>query len=498
MKQLFRVKTTSPTRDPQDTSPPLQRTLGSWDVTALGVGAIVGGGIFATLGTAAVGDVTRPGAGPSLTLSFAVIAVVCAFTALCYAELASMFPVSGSAYSYAYAAFGELVAWMIGWNLVLEYTIANVAVAVSWGNYARALLHVVGVDIPPWLATDPRTPAQHSALLAQAPTVFGVPVGVNLPAIFVMAILTLLLVRGTRESARLNNVFVVFKIAVLLFFVGLALNVVSPTQMASNWQPFLPNGWHGMFTGAAIVFFSFIGFDSVSTVSEEARDPARTIPRGILGSLALCALLYCIVAAAFTGLLPFPALQQELAQGRGEPLTAVLARVAPDKPWALTVVAVGALVAQTTALLAFQVAQSRIFFAMARDGLLPPLFGKVHPRHHTPYVATYVAGALVGGLAAFANIDEMIDLSNVGTLFAFAVVCLGVIILRLREPERPRPFSVPGGAFFVPLLGCGACLFLTWYLPPASWWRFAGWLAVGAAVYAVYGYRHSAMAKHDS
>ena len=490
----LRIKTLSQSQTPRT----LGGSLGTWDVTAVGVGAIVGGGIFATIGSAALGEQARAGAGPSLMLSFLITAGVCAFVALCYAELASMFVASGSAYSYAYASFGEFVAWMIGWNLILEYTIANVAVAVSWGNYARALMAGLGVEVPWYLATDARSAAAVPGLLTQAPHVMGVPLVFNALAVGIMALLTLLLLWGTHASVRLNNGFVIFKIAILVFFVAVVVAHVEPQAMVQNWQPFFPQGWRGTFTGAAIVFFSFIGFDAVSTLAEETRQPGRTIPRGIIGSLFICAALYCLVAAAFCGILPFAGLQTLLVRAHGEPLTAVLAHVAPSMPWAVPVVAVGALAAQTTALLAFQIAQARIFFAMARDGLLPRALGEVHPQRRTPHRATWSARLLVGGLAAFSNMDEMVDLSNVGTLFVFAMVCAGVTLLRLRDPQRGRPFRVPGGAFAVPGLGVASCLFLMWYLPPASWWRFITWMMAGAALYLAYGYRHSALATRAS
>ena len=473
----------------------LKRSLGPVDVALLGVGAIVGGGIFATIGSAAVGDAARPGAGPSLMLSFLITAVVCAFTAMAYAELASMVPVSGSAYTYAYAALGEVVAWVIGWDLILEYAISNVAVAISWANYFRALLQSFGIAIPWWVATDMRSAGRIEGLLDSAPHLFGFPIVFNLLALSIIALLTALLVWGMRESARLNNVFVLLKIVVLLFFMGVAAAYVSPPTMVANWQPFFPAGANGTLSGAAVVFFAYIGFDSVSTVAEEARRPSRTIPIGIIASLVVCAVLYVAVAAAFTGLLPLPALRQVMASGgEAEPLSMALKAAAPQASWAIVVIAFGAVVAQTTALLAFQVGQSRIFFAMARDGLLPRFLGKVHPRFHTPHVTTWLAGALVGGIATVASIDEMVDLTNIGTLWAFVVVALAVTILRFKEPHRPRAFRVPFGPWLVPMLGAGSCLSLMWYLPPASWWRFWGWLVAGLTIYALYGYGNSTLA----
>jgi APA family basic amino acid/polyamine antiporter len=471
----------------------LKRTLGPLDVTLLGIGAIVGAGIFATMGTAAAGDVARPGAGPSLVLSFALTAVPCCFAALCYAELASMVPISGSAYTYAYVTLGELVAWIIGWDLIIEYAVGNVAVAISWANYFRTLCGNLGIGLPAWLATDYRTAERVPGLIASAPRVLGVPIVCNLLALGIVALLTVVLVRGIRESATLNAVMVVIKIAVLLFFVLAGLHFVAPGEMARNWHPFQPNGWSGTLAGAAVVFFAYIGFDAVSTVSEETRNPSRDMPIGILGSLLACTLLYVVVAAVFTGLVPYDELSRSLASEQAEPLTLALAHVAPHTAWPTTIVALGSVIAHTAVLLVFQLGQPRILFSMARDGLLPPPFGRVHPVFKTPHVSTILTGVAVGGVAAVASIDEMVDLTNVGTLFAFTVVCAAIPVLRLREPQRRRPFRVPLGPWLIPSLGIASCLGLMVYLPPASWWRFVGWLALGLSVYASYGYPNSAL-----
>jgi APA family basic amino acid/polyamine antiporter len=473
----------------------LRRSLGALQVTLLGIGAIIGAGIFATIGTGAAGDAARPGAGPSLMLSFAITAGVCAFTALCYAEFASMVPISGSAYTYSYATLGELVAWIIGWDLIIEYAIGNVAVAISWANYFRSLLESVGVHFPAWLATDYRTAAKIPGLYDAAPHLFGVPIVFNLLAFTIVALLTVVLVWGIRESARFNAVMVAIKISVLLFFVGLAFRYVSPGEMQVNWRPFQPNGWSGTLAGAAVVFFAYIGFDAVSTVAEETRNPSRDLPIGILSSLVVCTLLYVVVAAAFTGMLPYVELRTRLATEQAEPLTMALQHVAPENNWARGIVAFGSVVAHTAVLLVFQLGQPRIFFSMARDGLLPPAFARVHPRFRTPHVTTILTGLVVGTLASVASIDEMVDLTNIGTLFAFVLVCLGVPLLRRSDPHRPRPFRVPFGTWPLPLLGVASCLFLMVYLPPASWWRFVGWLFLGLATYTAYGYTHSALAR---
>jgi APA family basic amino acid/polyamine antiporter len=472
-----------------------RRALNAFDLTLFGVGAIVGAGIFATIGTAAAGSASRPGAGPSLILSFVITAVVCSFIALCYAELAATVPISGSAYTYAYATLGELVAWIIGWDLILEYAISNVAIAISWSNYMRVLLEGVGIAVPPWLCTDLRTAHQIPGLLEQAPHIFGVPIVFNSLAMLVVAGLTALVLYGIRESARVNTLIVLIKIAVLIFFVGAAATFATSETVVRNWQPFFPNGWTGTFTGAAIVFFAYVGFDSVSTVAEETKNPGRNMPVGIIASLIVCTVLYLGVTAVFTGLLPYDVLVAQMANEQAEPLTLALRHVAPQAAWAGTIIALGAVIAQTAAILVYQIAQPRIFYVMARDGLLPKVFAAVHPRYKTPHVATLVTGVLVGGISAFASIDEMVDLTNIGTLFAFVIVCVGVPVLRLTDPNRARPFKVPFGPYLVPALGASTCIGLMWYLPPASWWRFIGWLVLGLAIYAFYGYARSTLGR---
>jgi len=469
----------------------LRRDLGALQVTLLGIGAIVGAGIFATIGTAAAGDAVRPGAGPSLMLSFVITAAVCAFTALCYAEFAALVPISGSAYTYSYATLGELIAWIIGWDLIIEYAVGNVAVAISWANYFRTLLENLGINFPQWLATDYRTAAKIPGLYENAPHLFGVPIVFNLLAVLIVALITMVLVAGIRESARFNAGMVIIKILVLLFFVVVALKYVAPSQMAANWHPFQPNGWKGTFTGAAVVFFAYIGFDAVSTVAEETRNPGRNLPIGIIASLIICTLLYVGVAAVFTGMLPYGTLVSKLSTEQAEPLTMALDHVAPGQNWATIIVALGSVIAHTAVLLVFQLGQPRIFFSMARDGLLPQSFARVHPKYRTPHVTTILTGVLVGGVAAFASIDEMVDLTNIGTLFAFVLVCVGIPILRYTNPDRPRPFRVPFGPYLLPLLGAASCIFLMFYLPPASWWRFIGWLVLGFAIYSAYGYSRS-------
>jgi APA family basic amino acid/polyamine antiporter len=511
----------------------LRRALGPLQLTLLGIGAIIGAGIFATIGTAAAGDAVRPGAGPALMLSFVITAIACGFTALCYAEFAALVPNSGSAYTYAYATLGEIVAWIIGWDLIIEYAVGNIAVAISWANYCKTLLAGFGIFIPDWLSMDYRTAARLvdatgvSPVYRNAPHVFGIPIIFNLPAVLIVTVITGILVWGIRESARFNAIMVGIKILVLTFFIIVGWSWIRP----ENWIPFAPNGWAGISAGAAIVFFAYIGFDAVSTVAEETKDPQRTLPVGILASLVICTIVYVVVAAVFTGLISYTDLKAMLATEQAEPLTIALAHASPDLGWAVGIVAFGSVVAHTAVLLVFQLGQPRIFFAMSRDGLLPPMFRAVHPRFRTPYVSSLLTGAFVATCAAFASIDEMVDLTNIGTLFAFILVCAGIIVLRIQDPARPRPFRVPSGwgwttllylgvaltlscsplsvptrlsllvltavlfalcrNHIFPVLGIISCVYLIYYLPPTSWLRFAAWLNGGLVVYVLYGAENS-------
>jgi APA family basic amino acid/polyamine antiporter len=524
--------------DAEEPEHKLRRALGPVQLTLFGIGAIVGAGIFATIGTAAAGDAYRPGAGPALSLSFVITAIVCGFTALCYAELASTVPISGSAYTYAYATLGELTAWIIGWDLIIEYAVGNVGVAISWANYFKTLLKgihipalgVAGIHVPDWLSMDYRTAARLPGVYDSAPHLFGVPIVVNVLAVAIVAAVTLVLVWGVRESARFNAVMVAIKLVVLAFFVVVGCFYIEP----ANYQPFAPNGWAGISAGAAIVFFAYIGFDAVSTVAEETRDPQRSMPIGIIASLVVCTILYVVVAVVFSGLVSYPDLKAKLATEQAEPLTMALQHAMPDSRLAVLIVALGAVIANTAVLLVFQLGQPRIFFSMARDGMLPPVFYRVHPRFRTPHVSTILTGVFVGVCAAVASIDEMVDLTNIGTLFAFVLVCAGTIVLRVTDPDRPRPFRVPSGwgwtallyagftlgvvllpagtlggtakvallaaaailfalsrRHIFPVLGIVSSLYLIYYLPPSSWLRFAAWLNFGFVIYVAYGAVHS-------
>jgi APA family basic amino acid/polyamine antiporter len=467
--------------DAQSATHTLRRALGPTQITLLGIGAVIGAGIFATIGTAAAGDIHRPGAGPALILSFVLSGVVCAFVALCYAELASLVPISGSAYTYSYATLGELIAWIIGWDLIIEYAVGNVAVAISWANYFKTFLAEAGIIIPNWISCDYQTALRMPGVIESAPHVFGVPIVFNLLAFSIVAAVTMILLIGIRESAWFNAAMVIIKLIVLTFFV-----VVGTRYMdADNWHPFMPNAWHGIASGAAVIFFAYIGFDAVSTVAEETKNPQRNMPIGIIASLVICTVFYVIIAAVFTGMVPYKALVAALAGQQAEPLTFALQYV-NLKGLTIFFVAVGAVIAHTAVLFVFQLGQPRIFFSMARDGLLPPVFARVHPRFRTPWGATILTGLGVGIAAMFTTLAEMVDLTNIGTLFAFILVCAGVIILRVREPLRERKFKAPGG-WTMPVLGALGCIGLIAYLPPTSWLRFAAWLNVGMIVYVRYG-----------
>ena len=507
---IFRTKSlTSILASAEAPETSLRRTLGPVQLTLLGIGAIIGAGIFSTVGTAAAGSADRPGAGPALVLSFVLTAIACGFAALCYAEFASMVPVSGSAYTYSYATLGELVGWIIGWDLIIEYAIGNVAVAISWSGYLQELLRSVGIDLPGWLGTDYRTALQSAAqvaaaraegvdpatlgvavergaqAIAEAPRLFGFPLVLNLPAFAIVMLVTWVLVIGIRESAWFNTSMVVLKLAIIGFFVTLGAFYVQP----ENWTPFAPNGFAGIGAAAAIIFFAYIGFDAVSTAAEETKNPRRDMPIAIIASLIVCTIIYIFVAVVLTGMLPWTQL------GTAEPLATAFSGL--GMRWPALVISLGAVFATTSVLVVFQLGQPRIFFSMARDGLLPSWAARVHPRYRTPHVTTWLTGIAVAAFAAVANINEVVELTNIGTLFAFVLVSVGITVLRYKDPERQRGFRVPGGAWLVPMLSAASCIFLMVYLPPSSWWRFIGWLVLGMAVYFAYGYNHSKVGRES-
>ena len=491
MSQLFRTKNIDQLiADSNDPGRRLAKTLGPWSLVALGVGAVIGSGIFILTGTAAAGEVRsfesifhaplldiflngsdslarigRPGAGPGIALSFILVAIACSFAALCYAELASMIPIAGSAYTYVYATLGEIFAWIIGWDLMLEYAVSNMAVAVGFSAYFNDILHVLfGVTLPPQLSQPMIAAGQFTGSWF------------NLPAALILGVLTILLVRGVRESAGANSLMVVVKIAaILIFLVGAARAVNS-----ENWHPFMPNGFPGVLTGAAIVFFTYIGFDSVSTAAEECKNPQRDLPFGIIVSLVVCTLLYVSVALTLTGIANWKTLNN------AAPVANALKALGFDsiRKW----VDFGALVGMISSLLVFQYGQARVWFAMSRDGLLPDAFSRVHPRFQTPHISTIAAGFAVGLPAGIWDIGTFADLSNIGTLFAFILVSAGVIRLRKTQPDRPRGFRVPLVPY-LPIFSIVCCLILMTSLPLETWVRFFVWLAIGLTIYYFYG-RH--------
>ncbi len=490
MNLLRRTPSADLVVDDGDHTRSLKRVLGAGDLIMLAIGAVIGAGIFGAIGTAAAGpigphgEVIRYGAGPALVFSFLLLGGACALAALCYAELASMIPQAGSAYAYTYATLGEAVAWIIGWDLILEYAVGNVAVAISWADYFSTLMRGVGLDFPAWLTTGYRTallssnPEVHG-LLQTAPNIAGVPIIVNLPAFGIVALITWLLLRGARESSRANNIIVIIKLLALGLFVAVGITHLRPEL----YTPFAPNGFTGIHQGAAIVFFAYIGFDAISTAAEETRDPQRNLPIGILGGLAVCTLIYVIVGAVLTGMVPYT----ELANS-ADPLAYALTEAGFEGVgW---VVALGAAVSMAAVLLVFQYGQPRIFFAMARDGLLPQWAARLNPKTRIPATTTLITGIVVALAALVGDAAETYDLTNIGTLFAFALVCIGVLVLRVVEPDRPRPFKVPL-VWGVAPAGAAACLFIMVGLPYQAWERFAIWLGIGLLMYFVYGYTHS-------
>ncbi len=496
----------------------MKRVLGPFALTCIGIGAIIGTGIFALAGTAAAGEQIaasiwktpltnfiqawwthaplvfgRPGAGPAVMLAFVLAGVACGFAALCYAELASMIPVSGSAYTYSYATLGELIAWIIGWDLILEYAVGNMAVAVGWSGYfVRLCGSWFDLKFPVWAVNDYDTAksiidkggealANYSS--ATIPTIVGYPIALNLPALLVVAAVTILLIYGIRESARTNNTIVIIKVSVVMFVIAFGAFLVQPT----NWTPFVPTGFGGVLSGAAIVFFAFIGFDAVSTTAEETRNPQRDMPIGIIASLIICTVLYVLMAAVITGMRKYTTYFGD---------SAAVATAFAAYPWAAGLISAGAIAGITSVLLVFQLGQPRIFMAMARDGLLPQYFARIHPKYRTPHITTIWTGIFVGGVAAVVDIGSLSDLTNIGTLFAFILVCIGVIILRRKEPNRPRPFRVPMSPIF-PILGVIFCFILMLSLPLETWIRFFVWLAIGLTIYFLYSINHSKLRRGE-
>jgi APA family basic amino acid/polyamine antiporter len=440
----------------------LRKELSAWDLTLLGIGAIIGTGIFVLTGAGALK------AGPGLILSFVVAGLACVFAALSYAEFASTVPVAGSVYTYSYATMGEFWAWIIGWDLILEYLLAVSAVSAGWSGYFQSLLEGFGIHLP--------------TVLTAAPGALETTTYFNLPAFLIIMLITFLLARGVRESKRVNNVMVILKVAVVLIFILVGVGYVKP----AHWQPFMPFGWGGVFNAAALVFFAYLGFDAVSTAAEEARNPGRDLPRGILYSLGICTLLYIVVTAILTGIVPY----QQFAGHEDRPVALALQMAGQN--WFAGFVSLGAILGMTTVLLVMLYGQTRVIFAMSRDGLLPKWFSTVHEKYRTPYGATWILGtaaALIGSLVPLQDIAELV---NMGTLGAFVMISIGVIVLRRTQPDLPRAFRCPAMPW-VPLLAIVFCVFLMARLPQLTWIRYVIWLAIGLAIYFLYSRKRSSL-----
>jgi len=478
--QLFSRKTVDQCIADGEAGGGLKRSLGPVQLTALGIGAIIGAGIFAAIGTAISGDAGHVGAGSAIVVSIILAGVTSALAAITYSEFAAMIPISGSAYTYAYSTLGELVAWIIGWDLILEYAVGNIAVAIGWAGYFDSLLRGLGIGMPRWLVTDVLSAAHDPAMLATAPHLGPIPIVFNLPALAIVGVITWLLVIGTKESARVNTVMVAIKVGVIGLFLLVGLKYVQPAQWTT--PSFAPNGLKGISVGAAIIFFSYIGFDAVSTASEEAKNPQKDIPFGIIASLIVCTVLYVAIAFVLTGIIPWDKLNVP------DPLAVALQYIHAD--WAAGILALGAVAAMTSVLLVFQLGQARIFMSMARDGLLPPWAATLHPKYRTPHITTIITGVFVGVFAAVAPIGVVLELTNIGTLFAFILVATGIIVLRRTDPTRPRPFRTPWVPV-LPLVSIGFCIYLIASLPLLTKLRFVGWLAAGAVIYFLYSVRHS-------
>jgi APA family basic amino acid/polyamine antiporter len=507
LARLFRTKNLDHIlRDSENQEHKLKKTLTAFDLVIFGVGAMIGAGIFVLTGAAAAGSDGHLAAGPALTLSFVITGMICAFCALCYSEFASMAPISGSAYTYAFSTMGEFVAWIIGWALVLEYAVGNMAVAVGWtGNLKTFLEHFFNIQLPGFLTantlntvtslngvdtslvlkaipfTIPFTDTQQYLLVQSA---------FNLPASLIVLAVTALLFIGVSESARMAAVMVFIKTAVVLLFIAVGgvfllggnMHVLQHNWFANGWQSFAPNGFPGIITGASTIFFAYIGFDAVSTAAEETKNPQRDIPIGIIGSLAICTLLYIAVTAVITGIVPLSEINKEAA------VAGAMTHVGFG--WASLVINIGAIAGLTSVLLVLQMGGVRIFYAIARDGLLPKALAKVHPKFMTPHICTIIVGLFVALGSGLLPINLLAEMCNIGTLGAFIVVCLGVAMLRFTDPTRHRPFRCPGGITF-PIIGMLGCIYVMSGLPAFTWVVTAGWFLLGMLLYFGYGFWHS-------
>jgi APA family basic amino acid/polyamine antiporter len=508
---LFRRKSVSDLQAEALTDLSLKRALGALNLTTLGIGAIIGTGIFVLTGTAAAQN-----AGPAVVLSFVFAGLASAFAALCYSEFASLVPMSGSAYTYAYATLGELFAWIIGWDLALEYAVGAITVAVGWSGYVISFLRDFGIHFPPELASARGTqlveiPAALAAALKMRAGWSALSVGLadqmksmgtdplslphvtalfNLPAVVIVAVATTLLVIGIRESARFNNIIVIVKLGVVALFICGAIRAVDP----ANWHPFIPAnvghfgefGWTGVVRGASLVFFAYIGFDAVSTAAQESRNPQRDMPIGIIGSLLVCTVLYIVVSAIATGVTPYRQLDVP------EPIA--LAADHAGLGWMARVIKLGAIAGLSSVILVMMLGQTRVFWAMSKDGLLPAIVSRVHPRFQTPWLITIATGIVVSLFAALLPVREAGDLCNIGTLLAFIIVCVGILVLRVREPNLPRRFRTPA-VWVVAPLGVVSALGLMLFLPGKTWLRLVIWFAIGMVFYCFFGVRNSALAR---
>ncbi|HKE89607.1 MAG TPA: amino acid permease [Gemmatimonadales bacterium] len=475
---LFRRKSVTALQQEAASDNSLKRALGALNLTALGIGAIIGTGIFVLTGTVAALN-----SGPGVVLSFTLAGIASIFAALCYSEFASLVPMAGSAYTYGYATLGELIAWIIGWDLILEYALGAVTVAIGWSGYVVSFLHDVGINVPCALS------GARGAVVTCADGTTTTAI-FNLPAVVIIALVTTLLVIGIKESANVNNVIVLVKLAVVLLFIVGAAHAIN----TANWHPFIPAntgvresfGWTGVMAGAGIVFFAYIGFDAVSTAAQEARNPQKDMPISIIGSLLICTVLYILVSGIATGIVPYKELNVP------DPIA-----VAADRAglgWMATLIKIGAIAGLSSVILVMLLGQSRVFYSMARDGLLPPFVNKVHPRFQTPYITSIVTGVLVAFFAAILPIRDAAGLVSIGTLLAFVIVSIGIIVLRVREPDLPRVFKTPAYAIVAPL-GAVSALYLMISLPWVTWRRLIIWFVIGMVVYVFYGYAHSKLSK---
>ncbi|MFD1358905.1 amino acid permease [Fictibacillus halophilus] len=462
---IFRKKSISDLVAASKTGTTLNKELGTWDLTMLGIGAIIGTGIFVLTGAGALT------AGPALIISFVIAGLACLFAALSYAEFASTVPVSGSVYTYTYATMGEFLAWIIGWDLILEYLLAVSAVSVGWSGYFQSLLKGFGIHIP--------------ATLSAAPgAVPGLTSYFNLPAFLIVMLITFLLSVGVKQSKRVNNIMVVIKVAVVLLFIVVAVGYVKPT----NWTPFTPFGMEGIFAAAALVFFAFIGFDAIASAAEETKNPNKDLPKGIIYSLLICTFLYVIVTGIMTGVVPYP----DFKGNEDHPISLVLQLAGQN--WVAGIVDVGAILGMTTVMLVMLYGQTRVSYAMSRDGLLPKFFRTVHEKYRTPYGSTWFFGIVAALMGALIPLDELAKLVNIGTLSAFVLVSVAVLVLRRTQPDLPRAFRCPAVPW-IPILAIIFCGFLMAQLDGDTWVRFIIWLGIGAAVYFLYSKRHSKLEK---